>query len=349
MSSHNSLRRALQRFDIAKFAALYGGQKESPSPYTYEWLFRHADSDCGSSRLRYNSQKQTWICWGCNKTGTLVELIQAVRQVDEERALDYLLDGYVGGDSLINEPLNCELKPINGRAKIRVLPQMSWPDGVELLTSPCFAHEKAWDYLYRRGIGLDTVREYYLGYGRSGRLKDYVVFPCFMDHRLVYYQARATWDPPAKLFGEDRRRWIEQYGYRKSLNPYNDGKSAVASEVLFNYQRARECETVAIVEGPVDAVKVGYYAVGLFGKSASSIQIERLSRMSARNYVVYLDCGEEERKAAEELATRLLPYGRVYVAVPPAGCDPGALDSPTNAAVISRAEAFTSNLSIRIK
>lgn len=343
MNSHKSLRRALKNFDVPKFAALYGGLKESPSPYTYEWLFRHPDPACESSRLRYNAQKQTWICWGCGATGALLELIQVVRGVREDEAMNYLLDGYVGGDSQVNVSLKCELKTSNRRAKIRLLPELAWPAGVDLLTTPCSVHENAWRYLQSRGMDQHMVSTYKVGYGRFGRLQGYLVFPVWMDHHMVYYQARATWDPPAELSDEARKQWCESTGYKKTLNPYHDGESATASEILFNYQNASVYETVVICEGPIDAIKVGMNAVALLGKKSSPAKIERLSRMSARNYVVYLDPGNEEEKAAQELASRLSPYGRVYIAVPPLGYDPGALSPPHNAAIISQAEVFRSD------
>jgi hypothetical protein len=260
--------------------------------------------------------------------------------VDESQATDMVLSGYVGGDSKVNDPLQCELKGSHTRAKIRILPEISWPSGVDLLTSPCAAHQAAWEYLYGRGIGEDIVRQYKLGYGRSGRLKGFVIFPVYMDHHMVYYQGRATWNPPSHLASEEAKKWKERTDYRKTLNPFNDGQSAMGSEVLFNYQRASIEETVVICEGPIDAVKVGVNAVALFGKKGQPAKVERLSRMAARNYVIYLDRGEEEQKAAQELASQLAPYGKVYLATPPVGYDAGALSPEQNAVVISQSALF---------
>jgi hypothetical protein len=50
-----------------------------------------------------------------------------------------------------------------------------------------------------------------------------------MDHALVFWQARLTWDPPANLLGDERRSWIERMDYRKTLNSPTVGAAAAAS------------------------------------------------------------------------------------------------------------------------
>ncbi len=317
------LRRALARFDSASFILKHGGFKESRSPRSYEYLARHPA--CGSTRLRFNAYKGTWICWGCKETGDVLELIEALERTTLEGSIDFVLAVE------IHKPVRVDrLKPIQ------------WPIGVEQLVEPSFpGHARAWQYLFGRGLSVEHIRSYKLSVGRNGRLKDRILFPVYMDHALVYWQARAMWDPPA-LPKEQQREWIAATGYRKTLNPISEDDIgfATASDVVFNYDRACIEPHVVIVEGPFDAIKVGQHAVGLFGKYATPAKLERLRRMRAQRFTVYLDRGAAEREAAQTLAAELAPYAPVFLCEPPEGRDAGDLDPVQNAVIVASARPY---------
>lgn len=333
------LERALRAFDADAFVRRHGGYKESLSPASREYLL--TCPRCGSSRLRWNVAKNAWVCWGHptqqGRSGNTLSLICALEDVEEIDAIGIVLNGYIGGDAQI-EALSGGLVEAPKRG-IRRLPQIQWPIGVDRLTEPCAPHARAWEYLATRGITADQVREYQLGYGRSGRLEHYIVFPVFMDRAMVFWQARATYDPPTGITSEARRNWVTLTGYRKTLNPPSIGQNATGSEVVFNLDRASTYEAIVICEGPVDAMKVGPNAVALLGKVAQAVKVQRLIRTAARAFIVYLDRGEEERKCALALARELTPYAPVWIATPPEGHDPGSL-SPEQNAHILRSAAF---------
>lgn len=353
--SAGDLDAALRGFDADAFVKRHGGYKESLSPRSREWLLTCPFPDCGSDRLRWRHEpgiKMSWICWGCRKTGNSIDLVALLEHCSTFDAIKYVLDGYVGGDA--PQSLSRSAKIREPRPTLERLPVIELPQGFEWLdrrnTHP---HMGAWDYLCRvRGIAPDVVVESKLGYCRTGRLARYVIFPCYMDSGLVYWQGRATWDPPKGLEGENLRAWKKVTGYRKTLNPYSDEDNATASDVLYGYDEARVSAHVVIVEGPIDRVQVGRHAVGLFGKIASPMKVERLLRMRAQRYTVYLDRGEEERERALELAKQLYAYAPTDIATPPVGYDPGKLSRSQNAGVIAAAEPFrtkglTSKLHIR--
>lgn len=336
------LTRALKQFDALGFVLKHGGYKETPSIYTYEYLLPCPRPGCGSDRLRWNARKGTFICWGCKLTGDTIYLVQAMEKIDEPGAIDFIMDGYVGGDAKIDKlegltPLTAEQQR---HVKAKPLREIPWPHGVELLSSPCAPHERAWGYLRGRGVPEPSVRHWRLGFGRSGRLGNYVVFPCYIDKKLVYYQGRATWDPPAHLSPEQRKAWEKETGYRKTLNPISQEGLATAGEVLLNYDQARSQTHIVIVEGPFDAIKVGGHAVALLGKVMTPQKLDRLMRSRATRYTVYLDIGKEEQEAAEKMAAQLSAFGEVFVATPPKGFDAGALTPDQNRWVIERARRW---------
>lgn len=280
--------------------------------------------------MRWNHPaKCTWICWGCKRSGNSISLIQALERVDLLGAIDVVVSGYVGGTATGE----MGLIHVRSSAPRKILP-MPWPAGVDLLDARNPKHAKAVLYLSSRGISPEKAKEYRIGVGVSGRFSNYVVFPVYEDGLLMYFQGRATWDPPTSLGNEARKAWVKATNYRKTLNPTSSEDHATAQDALFNYDKAKHHSTVVICEGPVDAIKVGPNAVALFGKSPSLQKIAKLKEMSALEYIVYLDRGEEERAQAEKLASELSAVANVRIATPPEGHDPGSLSTEANAAVL---------------
>lgn len=334
----DELDRAQAAFDAGRFVARHGGHKESPNQHSHEYLLTCA---CGSDRLRWRHEpgvKLAWVCWGCGASGGLVELVMLLERVDRMTAIGIIVDGYHGGDAPTE--LRDDLRiAAPSQVDLTLLPRIEPPKGFELVAWRQ-DHAFAVNYMLQaRGVPWGAVQAYRIGCARYGRLKGYVVFPCFMDGGLVYWQGRATWDPPAHLNRDQRKAWEKATGYRKTLNPLNSEKNAGASEVLFNYDQARVQPHVVVVEGPVDAMKVGPHAVALLGKGTET-KIERLLRMFAQRYTVYLDRGEEEREKAEKIAEQLSDFAPTFIAEPPEGHDPGSLTPTQNEVVIKQARAF---------
>lgn len=350
MSDDNpTFRRALEAFDIATFVRRHGGYKESASKHSLEYLV--TCPACGSDRCRWRHGRseregtfaKKWVCWGCGRSGNSIDLIAALEKTDVVGAMDIVIDGYVGGDAITT------LKPVQlapAKAKVEKLPTIPWPQGVDQIANVPM-HAKALAYIAGRGLDLATAQQWGLGVGRFGRLADYIVFPVYMDGGLVYWQGRALWDPPPPPPGLDAaqrkawtKAWVRETQYQKSRNPIDLGSHASAAQALLNFDRARMSPHVVICEGPFDAIKVGDHAIALLGKVAQQDKIERILRMRAQRYTIYLDRGEQERKRAELLANELYQYAPTYIATPPEGYDPGALSRDQNAWVVDRAERW---------
>lgn len=344
----SNLPRALRAFDAHAFAKRHGGYKETRSMRSHEYLLPHLGpkpdgTPCGSERLRWRHEpgvKYAWVCWGCGKTGDSLDLIGMLEKTDRDGAIGIVVDGYFGGDAPTT--LTDTIKAPTRREVIEHLPIIPWPPGYEQIDPRSPAHYDALHYLItKRGLTLDDVVRCRIGYARVGRLARYVIFPCFMDGGLVYWQGRATWDPPEGVTREQRKAWEKATRYRKTLNPFVENEHDTGSmKVLFNYDSARTSEHVVIVEGPIDALKVGPHAVALFGKVASPEKVERLLRMAARRYTVYLDPGTEEHARALELCAQLSAFAPTFITSPPAGYDPGKLTPAQNAWYIANATSY---------
>lgn len=324
------------RFDTDAFAKRHGGIKESRSRRSAEYLF--TCPWCGGNRLRYNAIKGSWICWGCGRTGDQVGLVRGLERCDDERAIEIIADNVIPGGAVLG-PLNLQLmeRPRGRKARVRVLPEIKWPYGVEVLDLRP-SHAPAWDYLAKRGLDSDTVRRELIGFGRTGWLEDYVVFPIYMDHVLVYWQARSIYDPPP---GVTWRQWADETGRTKNRNLPNDGIHAEGHEVVYGYDRVRNAETVVLVEGPIDRLRVGpEFTVALLGKAADPVKIERLRRLPCRRYVIYLDA-DVTPELVETLARELHEAGEISIVVPPEGTDPGDWNRSQNAEILAQAATWS--------
>ena len=331
----STLDRALRAFNAQGFVDKHNGHKESRSLLSHEYLL--PCHRCGSSRLRWNHPtKQTWVCWGCGRTGSTIDLIAEFEELSYMKAYQFVMDAYNGGDA------DWTVKPIEEAAARPQIMPIEWPRGVQVL-SPCAAHAQGWNYLRYRGVTPEQAAQYQIAFGVGGKLRNYLVFPVYMHGHLVYWQGRATWDPPAHLESEARKAWIRDTQYRKTLNPLKQANTLGGGEILFNYDQAYTYDYVVVNEGPIDVVKVGPFAVGLFGKVAQSAKVHWLRAMPARTKVVYLDRGAEERENAMALCAALEgSCERVLFAEPPEGHDPGGLTPEQNRAVLSQARPISS-------
>lgn len=332
-----SLDAALNAFDADAFAKRHRGYKESRSRRSYEWIM--PCPFCAGDRLRWHHEpgvKMAWICWHCRQTGSTVDLVQALEQTDRGGAVHFILAGYFGGDA--PQRLTLVAAPPKPHHSHTIAKRLSPPAGFEIIDERNPGHWDAIRYLMGRGIDLPTMREYGIGCARTGRFAKYVIFPCFIDSALAYYQGRATWDPP-NIPKPQRKAWEKATKYRKTLNPLAD-EGVNAAEVVFGYDRARSERHVVICEGPVDAIKVGPHAVALLGKEAPPAKVDLLLRMNAARYTIYLDRGEAEREKALALAAQLHEWAPTYLAEPPEGFDPGKLTPGQNQAVIQQAQPY---------
>ncbi len=333
------LTRALRAFDAMVFVTKHGGRKESTNVNSHEYLL--TCPLCQGSNLRWNPMRAEalggWVCWGCGVSGNTLYLVQLFERCDGEDAINFVMDGYHGGDANLELSAIATMPTVVKRTpKMERLPRIHPPPH----TIDAREHPKVRAYLWNRGIDDTLIARWAIRAGTRGIQTDFCIFPVNMDGALVYWQCRASWDPPAHLNDDQRRAWVKATHYRKTLNPPNAVAGiaqATAGDVLFNYDRARNCGHVVVVEGPVDAIKVGPHSVALLGKGTPA-KIERLRRMGARRYTIYLDRGEQERAKAMAIAGELQGWAEVHIATPPVGHDPGSLTPEWNTHIVDQAE-----------
>jgi hypothetical protein len=263
---------SIDRFDVSAYL-----EKFSPRRVQGDELVLCCPN-CGKDKLTVNTQRRTWHCWVCEEfavdyqtgrrhavrgAGGLLALIAMLEGIGREQAAELVRThgGLLGEEAWMR---GGQLEQLPQSFEFPTLPMIPPPEGATPIhgTLP---------YLQKRGILEEDVRLFGLFWCASGRYANRVVFPVYDTGRMVYYQARAMWEPhPGERF------------FQKALNPPAVQGVATAGEVLMNLDAAKNFPRVAIVEGPVDCIHAGPSAVATFGKKISLVQMLKLRQAGVR-------------------------------------------------------------------
>lgn len=162
------------------------------------------------------------------------------------------------------------------------------------------------DYLARRGLDPDECAEKY-GFGWIGnesRLKFRVFLPVFHNRKPVSWTTRAV--------GSANPRYL-------SARP--DQEAEPLKSLLYGEDFCRHA--VCVVEGPLDAVRIGPGAAATFGLAVTPAQVARIARYPVRYLVP--DNEPEAGRAWSELADQLAAFpGTTAVVGLTTGKDPAS-------------------------
>ena len=158
-------------------------------------------------------------------------------------------------------------------------------------------------YLTERGLSLETIVDFGIGYCAKGMMADRIAIPIHnAKGEVVAYAGRFPGEAP-----EGTPKYKLPQGFRKSLE-------------LFNIDRAsKESGPLVIVEGFFGGMKLHQFGcrrvVALMGSTMSAAQEELIKRHTDRNsqVIVMLDEDEAGRAGREDIAVRLAKF--VFVKV----------------------------------
>jgi hypothetical protein len=190
-----------------------------------------------------------------------------------------------------------------------------WP-GLMVLIKDLAPSHPARKYLEGRGydaqwlsdvmdvrLCLEHFDRFYMAAGR-------IIIPVYMEGELVGWQARHVGDPRDK---EVPKYW-SMPGWKKT-------------QCLYNFDNAKKHEHVVVCEGPTDVWSVGDDAVALFGKTASTTQLDLITRHWKKVFICLDgDAPEDAQHLYDALGSRI--QEKVLVTLPSA-CDPGNMPQPT--------------------
>lgn len=179
-------------------------------------------------------------------------------------------------------------------------------------------------YMKNRGFTQSTLK-----YFEVGRFANYITIPVRDEHGF--------------LVGVSKRDIS-----RKPLTKYRDS-DLPKRFVLFNLNHAIGCDTVIVVEGPMDSMKVhqaGYpNVVSIMSGSLTKYQ-EQLLRRNFRSIIIFTDSDESGRKLGEDIALRCKALKLYWAQYPKNKKDPGEL---TEAEIQKAIENKQPNMLIKIR
>lgn len=289
--------------DLASFFQSLGARNMGNG----EWLFPTCPYCDGVDKIYFNANKLVGICQKEGRTIYLsmiardiagVPLQQIQSYIDEHAASERstlgfreaVIQGLLGSG---NEQRETGLAEIDLPKEYRSL-----RDGQDSVIG-----RKAIEYMAGRGFDIDTLFRMGFGYCDSGKYENRVIVPFWEDGRLVYWQARDF----------TGKKPIEE----KVLNPASYMCSQGKSDVLFNYDDARDGQWIILTESWGSALATGKYAVGINGKSLSDKQRIKLLAAQAHTIIVLLDFGADEEAWA--IAHKLYTAKRTLIASLPYG------------------------------
>jgi len=179
-------------------------------------------------------------------------------------------------------------------------------------------------YLKQRRFNIYELSNYYgVKFCDEGKLfagmfntTNTVVFPFWMNTKLIGWQARLLYDPD-KIVKEQ----YEIYGFQKDEDgeyivppKYFTAPGLDKGRILFNYDQARTFKSVVICEGTFDAIRVGCNAVATLGKGVTDNQA-KLIKAYWDFAVILLDPGDADREMKELNNTLKLSIPCVRVAL----------------------------------
>lgn len=241
--------------------------------------------DGGSAYI--NVDKAVWMCHGCHRRGTAVDLTMGALSIGRSEAERLLREWYgiefsepAGGSMAAETDARFrEREP----PPPRVLAPAAWLSSLRLDWSRG-PHEPFQEYMLQRGFSAETLQEYDIGYDY---LTDRITIPIFdIEGNLVGAKAR-DWtgerQPKYLIIGDTGDQTT------RGFNPYE------ASEVVFGLHRNREHKKAALLEGELNAIALAQMGEVRPIASGMSYLSERQVQLIIREVdevVLYYDHGQ---------------------------------------------------------
>lgn len=290
----NSNARRLEALLTRKFGTRYRkGHGKNGLEYRIccPFCVKRAGKEDKQYKLYLNPAVDRCYCFRCGHKGTVSDLFSDIKSMDEQPFI-----------RLPPTPLPDDVEPPGILHSLAELPD----DHVCL------------KYLRGRGFNPSVLEKFYgVRYCSTGHkvlgifdTTNTLIFPLWMDGRLVGWQSRLLYNPNKLSDAE-----CAAMGYMRDddgayIRPpkYFTPPAVQKGRVMFNYDLARASDVVVICEGPMDAIATGPCAVATLGKGVTEQQ-SRLVRAYWKVAITMLDPGDAEKEM------RAL-YGALWTAMP---------------------------------
>ena len=231
-----------------------------------------------------------WHCWVCNKKGK--SLINLFKQIDVPYDKMLELKGLVKPDSSIEE--------IEVKQSLIKLPKEF--KSLQNVSRNSLAGKHAIAYLKKRGLRVDDVLKYNIGYCEEGKYKGMIIIPSYDEYgQLNYFVARN----------------FDRSSYVKYKNP-PISKNIIPLELFINFN-----SPLILCEGMFDAMTIKRNAIPLLGKHIQPSLMKKIVLSKVKKIYIALD--KDAIKDALGFCEIFLNEGKEVYLVELEGNDPNEL------------------------
>lgn len=243
-------------------------------------------------KLVINVDSGVYNCWTCfpptkgrNPVSLLKKMAASQEHIKEMKSYFSENPSEVSGNSTVIVSLPKEFKPL------------FYEDDNSL------DKNRAMNYLKSRGITLDDIKKYNIGYCQSGRYQNRVIIPSYDKNGILnYFIAR-------DINANSNRKY--------------DAPSCKKSEIIGMENTINWNVPVILCEGAFDAIAIKRNAIPLFGKSISESLMKKLVDSEVKT--VYLALDKDALKEALNYSEKLLNYGKDVYLLDLKGKDPSQI------------------------
>ena len=210
-------------------------------------------------KLQVNTETQKWHCWTCNSGGK--KLTSLLRKLDVDRKTIAAIREIYGDTTYSPNQEDADTKVFINLPK-EYISLATEPKGF----NPEYKH--AIHYLNQRGIGINEIIKYNIGYCKEGLYARRIIVPSYnSDGSLNYFVSRSYYDS-------------ERMKYK---NP-PISKNVICLDSQINWH-----EPIILCEGVFDAIAIRRNAVPLLGKFPSKNLMEKIFLNEVKDIVISLD------------------------------------------------------------
>jgi hypothetical protein len=237
-------------------------------------------------KLQVNLETQYWHCWVCNSKGRSIHSLLKRLHVDYSQ-LNIIIGIY--GDQPTSTKREVEEK-IQLRLPTEFKSLLQKPKSINPI------YNQAMGYLKKRGISIDEVSKYNIGYCEDGLYGGRIIIPSYNeDNELNYFIARTFYDDVGM----------------KYKNP------PVSRDVIVFDNQINWNEPITLVEGVFDSFSVKRNAIPMLSKFLLSKLKTKILEKGVReiNLLMDSDAVEDSTKHAEYFikngikVTNIIPQG----------------------------------------
>ena len=216
-------------------------------------------------KLQVNLETQQWHCWVCDAKGKKIQRLLKKLHVDSHK-LKKIYEIY--GDDYVVYSKDSEEEKIELRLPSEFKSLLVEPKGI----NPTYRKVK--HYAETRGITLEDIRRYNIGYCDGGLYSGRIIIPSYdSNSRLNYFIARSVFDE-------------EKFKYK---NP-PVSKNVVMFENQINWN-----EPINLVEGFFDAIAVKRNVIPILGKFIPKKLMENIYGKGVKQINILLDKDAQEQ------------------------------------------------------